>query len=209
LATNKTDVAVSLLDGDLSQPLHPELYSKLVTRLHGFIGKGRVEHVEGVARSAVELSRLHAPALLRKAQVAALLHDHAKKLTDDELTELAVRFDIVPTSAEREVPQLMHGAIGAALLPERFGLNDDELAEAVADHVTGRPDMGRLSQLLFVADQIEPGREFPGVDQIRQLAKTDLRAAVALVARRKIEYVLQKGQVVDQRTVEVWNSFRR
>lgn len=197
-----------LLDGPADSELPPELYALVVECLRGYIGRGRIVHVEGVAASAVELARRYAPDLTRRAQVAGLLHDNAKKLTGAQLIELAARFDIVPSPAECETPQLLHGAVGAALLPQRFGVDDPEIAAAVADHVTGQAQMGLLSQILYVADQIEPGRDFPGVDELRELARRDLRAATALAARKKIEYVLLKGQALEPRTVEVWNTFR-
>lgn len=172
------------------------------------MGHKRLLHVQGVADSALGLAARFAPELTRRAELAGLLHDNAKKQTDGELTELAARFDIDLSPGEAQIPQLLHGKVGAALLPERFGLDDAQIAQAVADHVAGRAQMGLLSQLLYVADQLEPGRNFPGAEGLRELAQRDLRASVAFVARKKIEYVLLKGQWLEPQTVEVWNAFR-
>jgi predicted HD superfamily hydrolase involved in NAD metabolism len=180
----------------------------IVARLHDYLGAGRVQHCENVADAARALALAHAPELARQAELAGLVHDSAKKLRDEQLMELAARFDILLTPGERETPQLLHGKVGAALLPERFGIHDSEVATAVADHVCGREDMGLLSQCLFVADQIAADRDFPGVAELRAAAPGDLQAAVLLVARKKIEYVLQKGQWLEPATVAVWNRFR-
>jgi predicted HD superfamily hydrolase involved in NAD metabolism len=197
-----------LLDGDPTSPLDARRREQVIERLHEYLGKGRVRHVEGVADCAVELAQRFAPELTRRAQVAGLLHDNAKKLTDAQLMEFAARFDIEPTPGELETPQLLHGKVGAALLPERFGVLDAAVAQAIRDHVVGRSGMDTLSQVLYVADQAEPGRDFPGVDLLRAAARRNLGEAVALVARHKIEYVLLKGQWLEPQTVAVWNSYR-
>jgi predicted HD superfamily hydrolase involved in NAD metabolism len=192
-----------------SAPLAPAERQAIVTRLHDFLGAGRVQHCENVADTAVELARRFAPELTRQAEIAGLVHDSAKKLRDEQLIELARRFDIDITPGERETPQLLHGKVGSALLPERFGIDDPEVRTAVTDHVCGRAEMGLLSQLLFVADQIAAGRDFPGVADVREVARRDLQAAVGWVARKKIEHVLGQGQWIEPATVDVWNRFRQ
>jgi predicted HD superfamily hydrolase involved in NAD metabolism len=181
---------------------------RLVSQLTEYLGQGRVQHSQNVAEAARELALRFAPELAAQAETAGLVHDSAKKLRDTQLMTLAKRFDIDVTPGERDTPQLLHGKVGAALLGERFGLTDPAIATAVADHVCGRAEMGTLSQLLFVADQIAADRDFPGVVELRELAQRDLARAVWHVAGKKIEHVLQKGQWLEPATVAVWNKFR-
>jgi len=194
--------------GSAHSPLGADERAALVAKLHEYLGGGRVQHSENVADAALVLAAAHAPELSRQAEIAGLVHDSAKKLRDEQLIELAERFDIVITPGERETPQLLHGKVGAALLPERFGITDPAVQTAVTDHVCGRDEMGVLSQILFVADQMAEGRVFPGVEVLRELAPRELASAVGWVARKKIEHVLGQGQWIEPATVSVWNRFR-
>ena len=126
-----------------------------------------------------------------------------------ELIATAARLDIELSASEREQPELLHGIVGAALSPERFGVDDVEVLQAMQDHVTGRPGMGVLSQLLFVADQNAADREFRGVVVLREVALQDLTLAVLLVAGHKLNYIVLKQQVIHPVTVELYNEYVR
>jgi predicted HD superfamily hydrolase involved in NAD metabolism len=175
-------------------------------QLAQFLGAKRVQHSNNVADVAVELAQLYAPELVEKAELAGLLHDHAKRFSLAELTALAARLDIEMTAGERQQPELLHGKVAAALLSERFGIDDVEIAQAVADHVTGRPGMGLLSRILYVADQAARDREFPGVDELRAMAKQDLEQAVLLVVKHKLAYVMLKNCPIEEQSVALYNE---
>jgi predicted HD superfamily hydrolase involved in NAD metabolism len=187
--------------------LPPARRAEILARLGEMLGPKRVEHSAAVADAARELALRFAPGLAARAELAGLVHDSAKKLRDEELQALAAKHGLEVTEGDQRTPQLLHGKVGAALLQHNFGIDDAEVAQAVADHDTGRAGMGTLSQLLFVADQIAAGREFPGLHEVRAATQRDLSEAAALVARRKIEYVMQRGQWLEPATVAVWNEF--
>jgi predicted HD superfamily hydrolase involved in NAD metabolism len=186
----------------------PELpgSSELLNKLASFLRPGRVEHSRNVAMAATELARLHAPELALAAEVAGLVHDNAKRLKPGKLLALAQE-RMLPISTVEEVnPALLHGKVGAALLPERFGIDDAPIAAAVADHVTGRPGMGALSLILYVADQTAADRDFPGVEEVREAAQHDLRRAAWLVARHKLLWTVRHALLLEPRTLEVYNE---
>jgi predicted HD superfamily hydrolase involved in NAD metabolism len=177
--------------------------------LRQHLSPARVQHSLNVADTAVELSLRFAPELAEKAELAGIVHDHAKRFSPAELIELAVRLDIEITPGERVLPALLHGKVGAALLAQRFGVADPGIAQAVADHVTGRPGMEQLSRILYVADQAAADREFPGVDELREAAKHDLDEAVFLVVKHKLAYVLLKSRPVELQTIALYNDLCR
>jgi predicted HD superfamily hydrolase involved in NAD metabolism len=177
-----------------------------LNQLAQYLGAKRVRHSNNVADIAVELAQRFAPELVEKAELAGLLHDHAKRFSVAELTALAARLDIEMTAGEREQPELLHGKIGAALLRERFGVDDAQIAQAVADHVTGRPDMGLLSRILYVADQAAQDRDFPGIDVLRATAQQDLEQAVLLVVKHKLNYVMLKNCPIEEQSVALYNE---
>lgn len=177
-----------------------------VAQLRQYLGPARVRHSINVAESAWALAQRFAPPLADKAALAGLLHDNAKGLDAAELMEAARLHDIEITPAERKYPKLLHGKVGAALLGERFGVQDAEIAQCVADHVTGRVGMGLLSRVLFVADQIARDRDFDGVEELRQAATVSLERAVLIVAKNKLMYVIAKQRVIEPMTVAVYNE---
>lgn len=180
--------------------------AQYLEQLAQFLGPARIRHSVNVADTAMELARLHAPHLELQAELAGLLHDHGKRFTGAELIELAKKHDIKVTAVEAAQPELLHGKVGAALLAERFGVQDPAVAEAIADHVTGRPGMSQLSCLLFVADQLSADREFKGVAEVRELARRDLQAAVLQVVKHKLNYVMLKNRPIEERSVALYNE---
>jgi predicted HD superfamily hydrolase involved in NAD metabolism len=119
--------------------------------------------------TAGKLAALHG-ADVRAAEVAGLLHDNARDLSGGELLALCPRFGIAPCEAERLMPCLLHGPVGAGLAKERFGIADERVADAIRWHTTGKADMAPLAKIIFVADAIEPGRDYAGVETARALA---------------------------------------
>jgi len=174
--------------------------------LRKLLGRRRFEHSQSVAETARALAARFAPELSARAELAGLLHDNAKALNDAELIAAAERHDIDITPGERIMPGLLHGKVGAAMLEARFGVADQDVAQAVADHVTGRVGMGLLSLILFVADQIAADRRFEGVVELRELAKEDLVRAAQVVAGNKLRWAIHKERHVEPQTVAVYND---
>jgi len=177
--------------------------------LAAFVPEKRHAHSLNVAAAARQLAERFAPELADKAELAGLVHDNAKGMTVAELMEAAKRFDIEVTDIELEQPKLLHGKVGAALLGERFSVDDPEIAQAVADHVTGREGMGLLSEILFVADQAASDRDFPGVEQLREMATRDLDGAVLQVLKFKLGYLMQKNRPIVLDWLAVYNEYVR
>ena len=83
---------------------------------------------------------------------------------------------------ERESPKLLHGPVAAELARRELGVEDTEVLDAIREHTTGRPGMGPLSLVLYVADKIEPARDYPSVENLRRLAHQDLDRPARLYA---------------------------
>jgi len=175
--------------------------------LAAFVPEKRHAHSLNVAETARKLAERFAPELADRAELAGMLHDNARGMSAAELIEAAERFDIEVTDIEREQPKLLHGKVGAALLGERFGVDDPEIALAVADHVTGRRGMGMLSRILFVADQAAVDRDFPGVEQLRDTAQRDLDQAVLQVLKFKLAYLMQRNRPIVLEWLAVYNEY--
>lgn len=118
-----------------------------------------------------------------------------------EQLKLAEKYGIVFDALERENLKLTHAITGAALSREVFGVTD-EVYGAIRWHTTGRPDMTLLEKLIYLADYIEPTRDFEGVEPLRALAYEDIDAAMALGLKMSLEELKAGGIVPHSATVE-------
>ena len=166
----------------------------------------RYRHTLGVEETALELASIHGVDR-EKARLAALLHDCAKHMSVQEMKELVRGAGIDTAPGEEESRALLHAAAGMALAREKFGVTDRAVLSAIRWHTTGKPGMGPLEQVIYLADMIEPGRrDFPGLDAIRQAARRDLKEAMLIAARRTVEYVKSRGMPLNERTVQLLES---
>lgn len=147
----------------------------------------RVAHVAGCESEAVRLA-MHYGENAENAAEAAILHDITKKLTRDEQLILCEKYDIICDEVQLANNKLLHAVTGAALARDVFGVSD-EVYEAIRWHTTGKPDMSLLEKIIYMADYIEPTRDFPGVERLRELAYKDLDAAMALGLEMSIDDV--------------------
>lgn len=161
----------------------------------------RYAHTLRVAETAEDLARAHGldPA---RARLAALLHDAAREMPSEGFLDLAHGLGLPVGEPERESPKLLHGPVAAGLARRELGVEDEEVLDAVREHTTGRPGMGPLSLVLYVADKVEPARDYPSVGSLRRLAREDLRGAVAETLRRSIAHNEERGRPTHPASVE-------
>lgn len=152
-----------------------------------------------VAATAQALARRHGVDPER-ARLAGLYHDWAREWSAAELLAEAGRLGLGPA-----VPEVLHGPVAAALLPPLPGL-DAEVRVAIARHTTGAPGMSRLDMVVYLADLIEPGRDFAGVDQLRRLAHEDLEAATLAAMDQTLRDLLDRRLPIDERGVAARNE---
>lgn len=154
----------------------------------------RFRHTLGVRDTAVHLARQYG-ASMQKAAVAGLLHDCAKCLPPDRMRALAVQSGFTADEDTMRSPALLHAPVGEYLARERFGVRDEQTLRAIRWHTTGTDEMDTLSLVLFVADAIEPAREeYPGLTQIRALARTSLMEAALCSMRATRAYIAKQGK---------------
>lgn len=169
------------------------------------LSPARFAHVEGVVQSAAELARRWG-APEEKAVLAAWLHDVAKELPPENLLRLADEFGIRFDDEMQHMPHLWHAPVGAEQARREFGVSDEDVLDAIRFHPTGRPGMSRLEAVVFLADLIEPGRTFPGVDELRRLSRHDLNAALVAAYDGLIRYVLERGGLLHSATTAARND---
>lgn len=160
------------------------------------VRKKRMKHILGVVEAAEELAILYGVDI-EKARYAALLHDCCKEYPLTEQRRLA-REDYarqgLPVDEELlSYDALLHGLAGAVESMDKYGVDDPEVLEAIRVHTTGKVDMSTLDKIIFIADYIEVGRDFPGVNKLRKLAKENLDVAMLASYDATILHLLEDG----------------
>jgi predicted HD superfamily hydrolase involved in NAD metabolism len=121
----------------------------------------------------------------------------------EEFLGLAQEWHLQVGDAERQSPKLLHGPAAAELARQELGFDDEEVLEAVRAHTTGKPGMGPLALVLYVADKIEPARDYPSVGRLRTLAREDLRRAAEESLRRAIAHNEERGKATHPASLEM------
>ena len=167
--------------------------------------RGRFAHSIGVANTAVKLAKRFGVDET-KAYVAGLLHDCAREFENDELPAQADIRGIKIGDVERAMPLLLHPYIGAKMIREIYGVDDAEISQAIWRHTVGAADMTALDKIIYFADMIEPNRNYPGVEKLRDLAETAPLDEILLTAlSESIIFVVQKNSLVHPDTIAARN----
>lgn len=177
-------------------------------KLKKSIRTDRYIHSVNVMNSALSLAGLYGVDK-NKAAVAGLLHDCAKDLKNEDTYEINKKFDIETDEITKRQPRLLHGPVGAYIAEICYGITDKEILNAIKFHTTGKENMNMLEKIIFISDYIEPERNFPGVDDIREWVTKDIDRAIVLALDSTIKRVLGKGALLHPATVNARNYLIR
>ena len=160
----------------------------------------RVAHVLGCRDTAVELAKRWGADETDAAR-AGMLHDVTKALDGPLQLTLCDEYGTILTDFGKKYPKTLHALTGALVAERIFGENE-AVVEAIRHHTTGKADMSLLEKIIYVADYMEPNRDFPGVEDLRRLAFTDLDAALKLGLEMTLEHLKRQGAEVSPESRE-------
>ena len=183
----------------------PELYW-LREKAYALLKPNRVAHVVGTESEAVKLAMKWGEDPENAAE-AAILHDITKKLSLSEQLILCDKYGIMNDTVEEHNVKLLHAKTGAAMAKELFNISN-EVYEAIRWHTTGKTDMTLLEKIIYMADYIEPNRDFEGVEKLRELAYENLDAAMALGLKMSLEDIRSYGQEPYIASVEAYEWYK-
>ncbi len=178
--------------------------NSIVDAIKDMLSPERFEHTLGVESEAISLAKAHNESAER-ASLAALLHDCGRSLSRAELRNAARKLKITDPILIMQ-PQLLHAPVGAHIARIRFSITDNDIIRAIESHTCGHAHMSLLEKIIYLADAIEPARDWPDVQGIRALSKIDLSAALRWAMDESIRYVLEKGWLLHPNTVEARNA---
>ncbi len=217
---SSTDLRDKLARGEGSWYLAPAVYGSILRdQLYGtdadlkrlpleklrpvalsFLKHKRIPHVLGTEQEAIRLA-LRYGADVQKARVAALLHDCTKKLDMEEQLALCRQYGIRLDELEQRALKLLHAKTGAAIARDLFGV-DDEIYSAIYWHTTGHANMTLLEKIMYLADYIEPTRNFPGVNELRAACNESLDKGLRMGLEMTIQEMHDRGNPVHSATLE-------
>nr|WP_312575910.1 bis(5'-nucleosyl)-tetraphosphatase (symmetrical) YqeK [Sedimentibacter sp.] len=127
---------------------------------------------------------------MNKAKIAGLLHD-CGKLWD------------------KQTDNLRHAKVGAELAKKKYNIEDVDILNAIRYHTTGREAMSMLEKIIYIADKIEPNRNFEGVEEMRKLAYENINEAIIKSLISTISYVKQRNLELDTESLKTLNFLNK
>ena len=178
---------------------------ELITEVKKRLSTKRFEHVLRVEQIALELAEKY-EVHLEKVSIAALLHDVAKDEPDTEMMDL-----VISENLDLDLLQygsaIWHAATGTVKAIRDFNIEDEEILNAINYHTVGAPEMSLVEQVVFIADYIEPGRDFEGVEEARKLAEQSLEKALKFKLKETIIDLVHRKRKIYPRIIDSYNAW--
>lgn len=180
-------------------------FEALEAALSARLSERAFEHCVGTAETSVELAHIYGVDA-DEARAAGLLHDWDRETPKDQLIAHASAHGRLRDTELRQ-PKLLHARTGAMKLRKEFPNLPDEVYVAIERHTVGAVEMGDLDMVVYLADMIEPGRDWPGVDDLRRcVGEVSLGQLFFLGYQASLETLVRRRKRLHPDTVDVWNS---
>jgi len=184
----------------------PVTYERAYAALAARLAPRSLAHSIRVADTACDLATVYGVDP-ETARLAGLLHDWHRDTPWEELLVQAARAGLPMTEADAAFPYLLHGPLAAVDLRVAFPELPDAVIDAIAVHTYGAAEMSPLALVVYVADAIEPQRDYPGVGQLRELpGSVPLKALFAEVYAASLTALIERRRQIHPRTIEAWNE---
>ena len=167
----------------------------------------RYEHSVRVYETALKMAE-HFHADVKKVAIAALIHDCGRQISKEQSVAKAKELGIPVDPVEESQPILLHAKLGVYYAVHKYGVdaNDKEVLDAIRYHSTGTADMTDIAKIVFLADLIEPGRDFEGVEEIREASLQDLDRGMLLSYDNTIRCLLEDGLLIHPDAIAGYNQ---
>lgn len=181
------------------------LTDNIIDFLKENLSEKRFTHTLGVRDCAIELAEKYGEDA-DKAETAALIHDCCKELPGNALLEKAAEYKLTLNDVFQSQPGLLHGPVGASFAQDKFGIDDEDILNAVRYHSTARPDMSMLEKIIYVADYIEPNRKkHSWLPAIRSLAFKNIDEAIVYGVNISVSYLIEQNKLINPLSIDARN----
>lgn len=189
----------------LSKTFSPLTSAELIAQEKSMMDERRFQHCIGVSQTAAKLAKLNHYDIA-KAALTGFIHDYAKQIPVSVYRQTIQEqgFDPDLLNYNRAI---WHGIVGSWFIQRDLKIDDPEIITAVKRHTTGDVTMTTLDKIVFVADFIEPGRDFPGVEQARKVAYADLDAGVGYELAHTLAFLIEQRAKIYPKTFFAYNQW--
>ena len=185
--------------------MNQQLMAEIQLKVKEVMQEKRYIHTLGVVDAAMYLADKYG-ADVQEARLAALLHDYAKDFTEVQLKAYVREHKLLVDDVLMKAFQLLHGKVASSIAQKQFSIENRDVLNAIENHTTGRANMSLLEKIIYLADFIEVGRNYPGVDELRLKAEENLDKAVLLAFNNTIKYVLDIEKLLHPNTILARNE---
>ena len=179
--------------------IYEELYKDVKSRL----SEKRFRHTEGVIKRAVEYAEIY-NANLEDTKLAALAHDIAKEIPQEEALELVKKYGMELDEIEKVNFNLVHSKLGAEIVKEKYGFNED-IINAIKYHTTGRENMSILEKIIFLADATEENRTYKELNDLVEMIKNDIDEGMLFTLQWTFNDITNKKYLLHLDSVKAYN----
>lgn len=178
---------------------------EMIQYLRENLKEKRFNHSINVRDTAVKLAKIYGEDV-EKAKIAGLIHDCAKNMSDDEILDICRKDGYNIDEVSKNMPGILHGYVGGYIARNIMKIKDKEILNAIIYHTTGKKNMNLLEKIIYISDYIEPLRDFPQVDRLREVAYEEgIDEALILSFDNTIEHIVKKGRLLHKDTIDARN----
>ena len=198
------EISASEISASEQEAFYKELHKLLAKR----VSASRLEHIEGVAKTAKKLAKIYGEDEWN-ARLAGLLHDWDKGFSDEEIRVRARELGLeIDEYIYDNMPRLLHGLTASAALEREYPQINGEVLQAIRRHTTADVNMSDLDMIVYVADLIEPNRKFADAEYLRDMVgKVSLEDLFFYTFGCTIEAIVRRKLNMYPKTVDVWNVY--
>lgn len=178
--------------------------TEIQDKLKKDIGEKRYKHSQRVADTAKKLAE-NFGIDTEKAYYAGLIHDCAKYNEKSYIDKFGIDILTYPVYSIKD--PVLHSFLGAEVAKKVYNIYDEDILSAIKFHTTGRRGMSDLEKIIFIADAIEPGRNYEGIESIRKISIKSLNETMLALLNNNIIYLINKGAIINSLSFEARNYF--
>lgn len=182
-----------------------ELIERIKKDLKESLSEYRYEHSLRVGEVSKELAHIY-HVDEEKAYLAGIIHDIAKEFTKEQNEEIIKRNGC--SLDKNSTPRINHAIVGAVYAKEKYHL-DEDIIHAIFSHTIGDIPMSTLDKIVFIADKIEPGKNYPQIEEERRLAKENLDKAMILCLENNHKKLKQENKKIASKSIEVLSYLKK
>lgn len=179
-------------------------YDAVISKMEATLSSKRLAHCRGVEKTAIAIAKRY-DQNVTQAGLAGLLHDYAKERRPEEFRDM-IRIKQLDRDLLNYGNAVWHGVVGAEFVRDELKVTDPGILQAIRHHTVGSPLMSVLDKIVFVADYVEPGRDFPGVEAARKALATSLDEAVSYELTQTLLFLIKHHRSIYPQTFMTYNA---